>query len=819
MYKVLCDNVLMYDPRYKELALINPVVKLEENKAGSFSFKIIPSHPLYDAIKRRKSVIEVYQDEELIFCGVCIEEKADFYKQKQVTCEGELAYLNDSIQRPEKYQDVTVRGLLEAFIDNHNAQVEESKQFKVGMVTVTDNNDSLYCYTNMNSTMKEIKEDLVDDLGGFLRVRHADGIRYIDYLADAMNTNAQEIRIGENLMDFTNNIDSTEIATAIIPLGATLAESKVEGLETKLTIEDVNDGLDYVYSAEAVEAYGWIFKTVEWNEVTTPEALKRKGEQYLAEIQFENMVINAKAIDLHLTDKDIETFKLSDQIRVVSPPHGLNKLFRLTKLTLNLLNPEKNTITLGKEEYVSLSAKSNQANEEIKKVIESIVPPNKIISQAVENATALITSAMGGYVVKTKNELLIMDTDNIETAQKVWRWNINGLGYSSTGYKGEYALAMTMDGQIVADFIKAGTMYADRIKGGTLTVGGSNNDNGVINVRDEKGNIIGCWDKDGINISTGTIIANAIKGGILSLGGLDNANGVLSVKDAEGNEVGRWDKDGIILPDNATIAWENVTGTEEVANTDDIPTDSDITKISEKVVSTATLKASQIKGGTLEMGGEDNVSGVIAVFDEKGNQIGTWNKEGLVLKKGVLEGVTIQGSDLISEAADGSYMRIANGRIINGNSDGELGSINMWKNESNGRTGIGIGANYIVLDALHAYYGFYEIATLQDIANLSNSLYSYATKTELANYVAQTELSNYATKTELNNYVTATNLSSTLNSYVTSSALSSTLTNYLPKGNCTGTITFVKSVQMIGSQIYATGGSITVQNGLITNVY
>ena len=136
MYKVLCDGALMYDPRYEELALINPVVKLEENKAGSFSFKILPNHPLYDAIKRRKSVIQVLQDEEIIFAGLCIEEKKDFYNQKQVTCEGELTYLNDSIQRPKRYQDVTVRGLLESYIENHNAQVDDSKQFSVGMVTV-----------------------------------------------------------------------------------------------------------------------------------------------------------------------------------------------------------------------------------------------------------------------------------------------------------------------------------------------------------------------------------------------------------------------------------------------------------------------------------------------------------------------------------------------------------------------------------------------------------------------------------------------------------------------------------------------------------
>lgn len=276
MYKVLCDNALMYDPRIEELALINPVVELEENKAGSFSFKMPPDHPLYSSVKRRKSVIQVYQDDDLIFSGMCIEVDTDFYKQKDVYCEGELAYLNDSVQRPKRYQGVSVRGLLETYIANHNAQVEEEKRFTVGMVTVTDNNEYIYCYTNMNSTMQELKEDLVDDLGGYFRIRHKDGVKYIDYLADSMNTNSQVIRLGENLIDFKSNIDSSEIATAIIPLGNILEEEVVEGLQTRLTIEAVNDGKDYVYSPDAVENFGWIYATVTWDGVTTAAALKSK---------------------------------------------------------------------------------------------------------------------------------------------------------------------------------------------------------------------------------------------------------------------------------------------------------------------------------------------------------------------------------------------------------------------------------------------------------------------------------------------------------------------------------------------------------------
>lgn len=453
MYKVLCDNTLMYDPRIEELALINPVVELEENKAGSFSFKMPPEHPLYSSVKRRKSVMQVYQDDELLFSGMCIEVKEDFYKRKDIYCEGELSYLNDSVQRPNRYQDVSVRGLLEAYILNHNAQVEEEKRFTVGMVTVTDNNNSLYRYTNMNSTMQELKEDLVDDLGGYLRIRHKDGVKYIDYLADSMNTNSQVIRLGENLIDFNSNIDSSEIATAIIPLGNLLEEEIVEGLQTRLTIEEVNDGKDYVYSPEAVENFGWIYKTVTWDGVTVPSILKSKGQKYLSDIQFENMVIEAKAIDLHIVDHETERFKLSDQIRVVSKPHGLDRYFRLTKQTINICSPENDTITLGKEERLSLSAKTASANEEIKKAIEKITPASNILNQAVENATQLIANAMGGYVLKNENELLIMDTNDIETATKVWRWNINGLGYSSNGYNGPYKTALTMDGRFVASAI------------------------------------------------------------------------------------------------------------------------------------------------------------------------------------------------------------------------------------------------------------------------------------------------------------------------------------------------------------------------------
>ena len=480
MYIVKIGNKKIYDPRIDELTLIEPIIELEENSAGSFSFTMPSEHPLYDAIERRKTVIQVFEDNDLLFSGMAYEVEDDFYHNKKVYCEGELSYFNDTIQRPAEYHDMTVSQLLEVYINNHNAQVETEKQFKLGMVTVHDSNDSIFCYTNMESTMQCIKADLVDDLGGIIRVRHANGDKYIDYITEnEVNTNSQVIRLGENLIDYKSNISSMDIATAIIPLGGKLEESPIEALEMRLDIKEVNNGLDYVYDQVAVNSFGWIYKTVTWDDVKTASILKDKGEQYLSNTQFDNLVIEVKAVDLHLIDARETPFRLSDQIRIDSKVHGLkNKYFRLTKQTINLNNPENNTITLGKEEHLSLSARTNKANDEVVKAIESITPASTILKKAKENASALINgNGENGYVVLHENEngvvyeILVMDTPDINTATRVWRWNQNGLGFANSKDSSgnwQFGLAMTIDGAIVADYITTGTMNCDRLKGGTI---------------------------------------------------------------------------------------------------------------------------------------------------------------------------------------------------------------------------------------------------------------------------------------------------------------------------------------------------------------
>ena len=170
----------------------------------------------------------------------------------------------------------------------------------------------------------------------------------MDYLKDYPNTNDQVIEFGENLLDFTEDMVASDIATAIIPLGAVIQpEEPAEGeeseessasespLENRLTIASVNGGVDFVYSPEAVSKYGWIFKTVIWDDVNLPENLKRKGLEYLSDIQFSQITLEVNAVDLHMMNADIERIKVLDKIRILSTPNGLDRFFPVTEMTIH----------------------------------------------------------------------------------------------------------------------------------------------------------------------------------------------------------------------------------------------------------------------------------------------------------------------------------------------------------------------------------------------------------------------------------------------------------------------------------------------------
>jgi len=425
MYKIYADGTLIYDSTLEDYTIGSGEISKETNKSGSFTFLLYPDSPFYNRIEKLKTIIEVYKRDYLEFRGRVIKEDIGFYNDKIFTCEGELSFFLDSIQRPYDVNG-TPAEVFAFLVNNHNSQVSEDKRFILGEVTVTDNNDYIHrSNSNYEDTLTNIMDHLIDLEGGYLHItRNENNQPVINWYADYPYLSNQEIKFGENLLDFTRTNSGETIGTAIIPLGANLDNEDGEG-QSRVTIESVNDGVDYIYDQKAVDVYGLIYKVVTWDEVTEPANLLTKAKSYLSESINQNITIELSAVDLSLMDKSIDNFKLGDYIRIVSEPHNMDDRLLLKKQTIDLLNPEQDTITLGytystfTDESVSNKNQNNTLNKKIE-IIEGNYAPNKVVTEEIETLRTLInqTSVEISTLVSSQyvsNDALVTELSTLYT--------------------------------------------------------------------------------------------------------------------------------------------------------------------------------------------------------------------------------------------------------------------------------------------------------------------------------------------------------------------------------------------------------------------
>lgn len=487
MYSVTYGERLIYRSGNGALPAYDLHLSETENGAPEFSFQIPAGHPFNGKLEAGRNEVVIfdsrdgtYSEDHEIFRGKITGIETDFQNGQRIECAGAFSYLEHSIQRPSEHQNEPVSQFVAFLLGEHNKQVSPEERIYPGTVTVQG---SLGGCTDYETTLECMEGKLLKEFGGRLVLRRQGGKNYLDYLDGYRNTGNQPVEFGRNLLDFSQNMDASEIYTVCIPLGAKLEESSIEGLDAYLTVESVNNGNDYVENPEAAALYGRRAKAVSWKEVTSPEELKKKGEEWLASNQYEMLSLEVSAIDLSMAGEEFESFKLGDETLVRSRPHGLDRRFPITKRDRYLDAPEKNTITLGKSVVKGIVGSVRSGREEVKEELAKLPSDSQIVSLARKSATELITAAMNGYVATSPDEILIMDAPEKEDAKKVWRWNLGGLGYSKTGYQGPYETAMTMDGEIVADFIRAGSLSADRIKSGTLSadrIGGGTIEGDVV---------------------------------------------------------------------------------------------------------------------------------------------------------------------------------------------------------------------------------------------------------------------------------------------------------------------------------------------------
>ena len=370
MYRIYCDNSLIYHQNIEELKITNATVDLEQNEIGTFKFTIYPTNPYINSIRKMNSIIRVYQDDYLLFRGMACEDNIAFKNQKTIQCKQEYYFLTFSVQRPYEFKG-TPQELFTQLINVHNSQVEEAHQFKVGEVTVTDPNDYI---TRSDSTYlntwDSITKKLIDGLGGYLRIRHEKDGNYIDYLKDFTTRSAQEITFGENMLDVKRETSGLDIATVLIPLGA-----KIEGEDTKrVDITSVNDGKDYVEDTEAIERYGRIVVTQTWDDVTEPSNLLRKARESLSSKVFQITGITISALDMAHIDKDITNFQMHNYIKVNSAFHGINDYYLPLKMSINLFVPQNNKISLNTTRKSLTDSQIDESNkyDNVIEVVEKI---------------------------------------------------------------------------------------------------------------------------------------------------------------------------------------------------------------------------------------------------------------------------------------------------------------------------------------------------------------------------------------------------------------------------------------------------------------
>jgi phage minor structural protein len=412
MYTIYSDNNLIYAPNLADevdggYSVISPVVVSELNAAGSAEFKLPTCNPSYDAIRKMKSIVKIYDERQTetgvsrrrIFRGRVLNDEIDLLNRKDVYAEGALAFFNDSLVRPYSFTG-SVSEYFAFLINQHNSQVDSEKQFIVGNCTVTDpNNYIVRESSDYTSTMQEIKDKLLDLLGGYITPRYevvnGQEVEYIDYLAVSGGQSTQDIVFSENLLDINSLIDATDVYTIIVPLGKSDPNTG-----KRLTIVSVNDGKDYLESAVGIAIYGRITKSKEYDDITLAQNLKTRGEQELTSGILSSMTINLSAFDLHLLNVDTDALEVGKYNHVISVPHNITSQFQCRKTKVNLSDPGNSEYTFGAASatLTGTSAKSSQAGAA---ALHAAKVAN-VAADATANALNIALEEVAqGYVTKT----------------------------------------------------------------------------------------------------------------------------------------------------------------------------------------------------------------------------------------------------------------------------------------------------------------------------------------------------------------------------------------------------------------------------------
>ena len=521
MYTIYADDTLLYLPGDEELSVLSPVLETQCNAAGTLTFVLLPEHPMYSALHKMRTRIDVRQDDEIIWRGRVLETETDFYRQKTVTCEGELTYLVDSVLHPYKLADYdgTAAGLFRLYLTRHNEAVSEAQQFQIGNVDIETL--SSVENTGYGNTWDEISDNLIDIHGGFLRIRHEDGARYLDWTKASGTSCGQVIRFGKNLLDLSEYVSASEVVTCLIPYAG-------QG-DSQITIKSVNDGKDYIEDEAGIALYGRIWGVTEFDAKDASTLLEMAKENLQKRLK-ETITITISAVDLHLLDVNAESFRVGDKVRVVSPPHGIDVEYTCTAISLDLVNPDQSEYTFGTPEtgMASTTAATSKAVEVVDTSVEYL---RQIVSDQ-NTHLLLFDGVIDAYTTKVDDNTKAINTVQLtlnsvtgELTSKVSKDDLVSTINQTAGAVKISANCIDLEGYVTATELSAMKADVSWLNGVSLS---------VAELTARSGAHLGTADADSLGVSgalsANTISANAIGTTLaLTVGGVSAAPRTLKI--------------------------------------------------------------------------------------------------------------------------------------------------------------------------------------------------------------------------------------------------------------------------------------------------
>lgn len=361
MYKVSISNggakTVIHDGTIPDGArILGGTVRESLNAIPSFTFTALPDNPGYGKFEPMLTAVTVreYRSGEDIFIGrvlsVSNNMDADGSVYQTVTCEGELAFLCDTIQEPISHASGKISSLaLSEILEAHNSQVAEDKKIMPGECELAGLPAAVDF--DWQTTFDLVQGLMVEGYGGEIRLRNANGTRYLDFSSKFGETETTAIRLADNMLSVSRSREIGAAVTRLYPLGGV----KTSGKRLTIMADPRATGNNYIENADLKAKYGVICGTVIFDDIVgegqyehdAAVRLYNKALKYFDTLNGMDFTYKISALDLSTIDEKYSTFKLYNSYPVANDLAKIGDTVRVTGRSVGIDEPHKSSLTFG----------------------------------------------------------------------------------------------------------------------------------------------------------------------------------------------------------------------------------------------------------------------------------------------------------------------------------------------------------------------------------------------------------------------------------------------------------------------------------------